>query len=176
MQKLTRRNALKAAGGSALAISGMGVAAGDAGGEVAQKLAELRQATRQYHDIERAEEDGYVLDESHCVSNPAGEGAMGFHAANFGKVDGDTDHTDPEVLVYEERGGRYHLVAVEFLVVAAEAPTMFEQEMHLFIPAGHDENPFGENVWALHAWVWKGNPNGTFADFNPTVSCPEPSE
>lgn len=24
----------------------------------------------------------------------------------------------------------------------------------------------------LHAWVWKHNPAGTFAQFNPRVSCP----
>lgn len=31
--------------------------------------------------------------------------------------------------------------------------------------------PFAD--FELHAWIWKGNPNGVFADFNPKVSCPE---
>lgn len=101
---------------------------------------------------------------------------MGFHAGNFAKVGGEADHTDPEVLVYEKRGNKYHLVAAEFLVVAEEAPTMFNREMHLFIPADNPQNPFGQNVWALHAWAWKGNPNGTFADFNPNVDCPGSEE
>ena len=26
-------------------------------------------------------------------------------------------------------------------------------------------------VWALHVWVWRKNPNGTFADWNPKVNC-----
>ena len=26
-------------------------------------------------------------------------------------------------------------------------------------------------VWALHAWIWKENPRGTFASWNPSVSC-----
>jgi hypothetical protein len=25
--------------------------------------------------------------------------------------------------------------------------------------------------YALHAWVWQDNPAGTFAPFNPDVSC-----
>jgi hypothetical protein len=185
MKRVSRRKVLRAAGATGLALSGVGLASAHGGGhedggseassEVNRKLAELRQATEKYHDLEAAEADGYVLSD-HCVSNPEGEGAMGFHAGNFGKVDGNADHTDPEVLVYEKQGDEYHLVATEFLVVAEEAPTMFDREMHLFIPADHPQNPFGQNVWALHAWVWKGNPNGTFADFNPNVSCPDSEE
>jgi hypothetical protein len=26
-------------------------------------------------------------------------------------------------------------------------------------------------VWTLHAWVWKGNPDGVLEPWNPTVSC-----
>ena len=26
-------------------------------------------------------------------------------------------------------------------------------------------------VWALHAWVWQNNAGGTFADWNPRVTC-----
>jgi hypothetical protein len=26
-------------------------------------------------------------------------------------------------------------------------------------------------IWALHAWVWKDNPSGIFADWNPRVTC-----
>ncbi|MFO7892402.1 MAG: hypothetical protein R6U63_01600 [Longimicrobiales bacterium] len=45
-----------------------------------------------------------------------------------------------------------------------EAPDLLGQHFHEFLP------PFAD--FALHAWVWKGNPNGVFANFNPTVSCP----
>jgi hypothetical protein len=30
--------------------------------------------------------------------------------------------------------------------------------------------PFAD--WELHAWVWKGNPEGVLHPTNPTVSCP----
>lgn len=174
MQDITRRRALKAAGVTGLAVSGMGLASARGDSDVKKKLAELREATAKYHDLDVAKEDGYSFgEEEHCVSNPEGEGAMGFHAGNFSKIGYGTDHTDPEVLVYEQRGNKKHLVACEFLVIAEEAPTMFGQEMHLFIPADHPANPFEDPGWALHAWVWKNNPNGMFVDFNPNVSCPD---
>ena len=29
-------------------------------------------------------------------------------------------------------------------------------------------------VWILHTWIWKDNPAGVFADFNPRVRpCPD---
>ena len=26
-------------------------------------------------------------------------------------------------------------------------------------------------LWGLHAWVWKENPSGMFANWNPNVTC-----
>ena len=26
-------------------------------------------------------------------------------------------------------------------------------------------------LWGLHAWVWKENPGGVFASWNPKVNC-----
>lgn len=26
-------------------------------------------------------------------------------------------------------------------------------------------------IYELHVWVWRENPSGPFADWNPTVSC-----
>jgi hypothetical protein len=37
------------------------------------------------------------------------------------------------------------------------------------------DQPFSRNetygVWALHIWAWRENPDGTFASWNPNVSC-----
>lgn len=128
-------------------------------------LAEVRQATRQYQDVEAAKEDGYVLDD-HCVPG------MGHHALKEellppenGQFQADdvVDHTDPEVLVYAPRGeGNLELVAVEYL--SSESTSLFGESF---------EHPHGPVPWSLHAWVWQGNPDGVFHPTNPKISCPE---
>ena len=96
---------------------------------------------------------------------------MGFHYVHLERLDDTLDHTEPEVLLYEERGNERHLVAVEFLSTATseddggDPPVVLGHEMHPF------HEPFAN--WALHVWVWKDNPNGLFADFNPRVECSE---
>lgn len=135
-----------------------------------QQLRAVRQATVAYHDLDAARAAGYHL-EAECISAetlgaPAELGAMGYHAVNPTLIDGTFEPLKPEALVYERRGdGSYHLVAVEYLFTGEEAP-VFDGTVHFhpFIP------PFAD--FALHAWVWQGNPNGTFAEFNPNVSCP----
>jgi hypothetical protein len=36
--------------------------------------------------------------------------------------------------------------------------------MHILVPA--------VGFWLKHAWIWKHNPAGMFADWNPEVTCP----
>jgi hypothetical protein len=84
------------------------------------------------------------------------------------------DPEQPEVLLYEphETGNgntQYKLVAVEYFVVAAqvdETPTLFGQESDGPMP-GHGPNE--PEHYDLHAWVWRANPDGVFAEFNPNV-------
>ena len=47
------------------------------------------------------------------------EGAMGVHFAKPALFDGKVDVEHPEVLVYEPRNGRLHLVAAEYIVPAS---------------------------------------------------------
>ena len=56
------------------------------------------------------------------------------------------------------------LVAVEFLSTAAERPEIAGLDF--------DDGPF-PGTFALHAWVWKDNPDGMFAAYNPDHSCPK---
>ena len=44
----------------------------------------------------------------------------------------------------------------------AQPPTILGQEL---------KRSDGLQIWYLHVWVWKENPNGLFADWNPTFSC-----
>jgi hypothetical protein len=37
-------------------------------------------------------------------------------------------------------------------------------EMHILVPA--------VGFYLTHAWIWKRNPSGMFADWNPLVTCP----
>ncbi|THH41432.1 hypothetical protein [Neolewinella litorea] len=128
-------------------------------------VAQVRQATVQYHDYQAALDDGFFNTED-CVSNPDGEGAMGVHFVRFDRLDDVHNPLEPEVLVYELRNnGTYKLVAVEYLHVGDTAP-MFggEVEFHPF------SLPFAD--YELHLWLWKANPDGQFTDWNPNVSCP----
>ncbi|HET7095056.1 MAG TPA: hypothetical protein VFI22_16310 [Thermomicrobiales bacterium] len=143
----------------------------------------VRAATDRFHDLIAAKTDGYALLEDAagiaCIADPTA-GAMGVHYANGELVSGGkVDPLKPQALVYERLAdGTLRLAAVEYVVLqegwdAAHAtpPTLFGQEFTL-TPAG---NRFGlPAYYSLHAWVWKANPSGEFAMWNPDVSCPQP--
>jgi len=138
----------------------------------------VQDATRAFRDVANA--TGYVSLGA-CVSSPQA-GAMGIHYANGDLVgDGQLDGSKPELLIYEQRGGELELVGVEFLVIAAQwddpatghapgAPVL-QGQLFNFVgaPNRYGLDPFYE----LHVWAWRDNPNGPFADFNPSVSCEE---
>jgi hypothetical protein len=129
-------------------------------------LDDLRTATARYHSVTQAEKAGYVefLD---CFDSPAG--GMGQHYVNLGALDGTVDPLAPESLVYEVVDDKLKLVGVEYIVPGglvdpADPPELFGEHFHENTALG---------VWVLHAWVWKANPDGVFADFNPDVgACP----
>lgn len=139
--------------------------------EARRDLAALRAATAPYHDFDAATQPG-LWDTliTGCMESPAG--GMGYH---FAKLDnfGVHDPARPQTLIYEpEADGSMRLVAVEFIVIdggdpnaadTAPPPPLFGQSFH-YVGAPFD-------VWALHAWVWRHNPAGIFADWNPNVSC-----
>jgi len=135
-------------------------------------LAELRQSTVQYHDIEVAIGDGYE-EASPCVSTP--EGGMGYHYVNFTELDGDYDPTQPEALLYEmDKHGNMHLVGVEFVVVAD--PWDAENEIIPYFGMQEFDEvspplPLPFRNYQLHVWIWKGNPKGIFTPLNPNVDC-----
>ena len=85
------------------------------------------------------------------------------------------DAQQPEALLYESSGGRLKLLGVEYIVLAdawnannPSPPTLGGQVFHY----NGSPNRFGlPPFYALHVWAWRANPNGTFADWNPKVSC-----
>ena len=130
------------------------------------------------------------------MGQPARSGAMGIHyfrpdllgitAPPNPRVNGNGTHTDfrkPSILIYEPRpDGSLELVAVENLVfrwawhqAGHAAPPTFHgvsYEMMADDPKTKvDEAHMFEPHYDLHFWVFRDNPNGRFAPFNPNVSC-----
>ena len=153
-----------------VAGAGVATAAGKA------DAAAVRQATLKYRDVNAAISDGYV-EFYKCTEQP-GVGTMGQHYVKLPLVgDPSINATTPEVLVYApKRNGELKLVAVEYVTIAqawtdafgSAKPTVLGQDM-LFRPAG---NRYGlPDFYERHAWIWQGNPLGTFNDWNPDISC-----
>ncbi|HEX8694913.1 MAG TPA: hypothetical protein VF746_21060 [Longimicrobium sp.] len=144
--------------------------------EPERTLRAIRDATRAYQSVDAAVAAGYAP-AGPCVAHPS-MGAMGIHYSRATLADGTVDPTQPEVLLYAPSpGGSLQLVGVEFLVPAAawdasnSAPPMLSGQPfddHRAPEARHGL-PFPH--YDLHAWVWRDNPNGVFAPFNPAVSC-----
>ena len=151
--------------------SGAGVA-----GPASDPLADIREATRRFRNVERATGAGYVQFFG-CVHEPLA-GSMGIHFVNAALA-GDTALLPrrPEALTYEVRpDGQLGLVGVEYIVFQDvwdaghnDPPSLFGKPFTL-VPA---DNRYGiEAFYALHAWAWKSNPTGDFQDWNPRVICP----
>jgi hypothetical protein len=158
-----------AAVGTALALAILPVLpAAPAGATAGAELAQARRVTAAFHDLEAAKAAGYVQFLP-CFDDP-NEGGMGQHFARLQDVDATIDALHPEVLVYEPRDGGYKLVALEYVVPQLPQWTDANPPM-LFGEAFHRNNDLG--IWALHAWIWRGNRDGVHADFNQNVrSCP----
>jgi hypothetical protein len=94
---------------------------------------------------------------------------MGIHMANPPLLeDGVIDVAKPEALLYEPQpDGSMELLAVEYITFTG--PAVLNGHLFHFVgaPNRYGLDPFYE----LHVWAWRENPSGTFADFNPTVSC-----
>ncbi|MDP4505079.1 hypothetical protein [Nonomuraea turcica] len=144
---------------------------------VGRQIAEVRKATVRFHSVEAARKAGY-RPAGACTHNPDGTGAMGYHYAHPRlSADPAIDLRRPELLLYERRDGRLRLIGVEYYRTDADQdPGTDTDRPHLFgrafdgPMAGHEP---GQPVhYDLHAWVWKRNPAGTFAQWNRRVSCP----
>jgi hypothetical protein len=152
----------------AIAMGALTVGTGVAGADAGASLAEVRAATARYHHPSVAAAEGFVDVDGECVADPTA-GGMGIHYGRFDRLDEHLDAGQPEILLYEPAEGRNRLVGVEYVVLAPvdQPPTLFGQPFEQ-----GPEVADGTAIWALHVWVWRHNPAGTFAAFNPNVSCP----
>ena len=143
-------------------------------------LAAAKAATAKFHDLRVATDAGYAIlaDTAGitCIDMP-GMGGMGVHYVKGDLVaDPAIDGRHPEAVVYApDRHGRLRLAALEYVVLKADwdathktPPRLFGQQFDV-TDAG---NRYGlPAFYSLHAWVWKRNPAGKFAMWNPKVHC-----
>jgi hypothetical protein len=137
-----------------------------------------------------------LCETAEMMGRPKTLGAMGVHyfrpdllgvtAPPNPRVTGSGIHTDfmtPAILIYEPQAdGSLSLVAVENLVFAEAwkaaghtEPPAFQGVAYNFMSddpatATDEAHQFAPH-YDRHVWIYRDNPNGVFAPFNPNVSC-----
>jgi hypothetical protein len=143
-----------------------------------------RQATRKFHSLATARRAGYARFKDKngiaCIAMPP-MGAMGVHYVNGNLVGTPAVRLrHPEALVYAPAHGHLRLAALEYIVlksawdkahgIHAPRPRLYGHRFNI-TPA---PNRYGlPTFYSLHAWIWKRNPAGMFAMWNPAVHCPK---
>ena len=139
---------------------------------------QVRDATAIYRNAQLAIDVGKYEPFGGCVSGPE-VGAMGMHFVNRELLfDKTLDVNQPEALIYELKDGQARLVGVEYIIPAADwdganaeppVPPVRRGQLFHFVDS---PNRFRlPAFYELHVWAWRDNPNGTFVDWNPRVSC-----
>ncbi len=93
--------------------------------------------------------------------------------------DATIDWLKPEIVIYEpEADGSLQLVSVEYLVFEAagigKPPEFHGHEFTYMVDnptTPLDEAHGFEAHYDLHVWLYRHNPRGMFAPWNPAVSC-----
>ena len=150
---------------------------------IAKQIAKAKAALDKYENVATAKADGYQVG-SPCVMTPSDPnqtsygGTMGVHFVNPGLMKpGPLDPTKPPILVYEpESDGSFQLVAAEYFKPDADQnvktdgdrPTLFGRA---FDGPMQGHSPGMPIHYDLHVWLWRHNPSGMFAPFNPDAHC-----
>jgi hypothetical protein len=157
---------------------------GSAGDDEPQGISAAREATRKYEDVNVAIADGYVPI-TQCESSPAG--GMGMHFLNAARALAEPDPAAPALLLYEPNGVGLTLVGVEYYAAVTFAGVPWEGPIAPPPPPATNAAPklFGHTFdgpmaghgpgqpwhYDLHVWIFRKNPNGLFAQWNPNVTC-----
>jgi len=168
---MRRRLVLLVVVGAAVAVMGLGMALSASARQ--DNIAAVRAVTARFNSIVQAKKAGYVPFYI-CAEQP-GVGTMGQHYVNFDLVnDPAVDPLRPEALVYEpQANGTLKLVALEWVQVgpvAQPGPTVLGLPM-IHVGSGNRYGIEPDGFYERHYWLYKSNPMGAFADWNPTVSC-----
>jgi hypothetical protein len=153
---------------------------GDIPAQMQDVLKDVRRATRAYKDVKAAEAAGYVP-AGPCTEDPK-YGGMGFHYENLALIeDGELDPLRPELLVYQPAAnGKLRLGAVEYFQVDGDQDLATDDDRPWLFDVPFDGPMLGHNPampihYDLHVWLYRHNPAGIFAMWNPNVSCSPPA-
>jgi hypothetical protein len=151
---------------------------------IAKQLDKTKAALAKYQSVDAAKADGYAM-ASPCEFFPGGagnassdEGGMGIHFVNNAIVQsGKNLPTKPPILVYAPAaGGGLQLVAAEYFKADADQNVKTDPDRPTLFGRAFDGPMLGHAPgmpihYDLHVWLWKHNPSGVFAPWNPDVSC-----
>jgi hypothetical protein len=163
--------------------------------EAEVSLDALRASTEKYRDVEAALADGYERDAMNICETPAHMGliqdlgAMGIHylrrdllgiAKDQTRLDVTKAHVDftrPAGLIYEPQADKsLTLVAIENVVSTAAWEAAGHNGPPTFLDTPFRLRPANSGMqtapqYELQIWLYRVNPSGMFAPYNPTVTC-----
>jgi hypothetical protein len=150
---------------------------------IAKQLARTKAALDKYQSVDVAKAAGYVAS-SPCAFSLAGAGeesshpgGMGVHFTNDAYLKGPIVPSKPPVLVYAPTAnGGFQLVAAEYFKPDADQNVKTDGDRPSLFGRAFDGPMLGHAPgmpihYDLHVWLWKHNPSGMFAPWNPDVSC-----
>ena len=144
-------------------------------------LRRARAATRRFRNVKVARAAGYAAT-GECAQDPK-YGGMGIHYANPDLVaDGKLDITKPEILVYQPMpSGKLRLGAIEYFQADADQDLATDPDRPYLFGLPFDGPMLGHEPgmpvhYDLHVWLYRHNPAGRFAMWNPRVHCPDTGE
>jgi hypothetical protein len=155
------------------------------GEKIARELAKTKAALDRFRSVDAAKAAGYVA-ASPCASTPIDKnqtsygGGMGIHYMNmaFMAPGAPMVATKPPILVYAPKtGGGLELVAAEYFKLDADQNVKTDGDRPSIFGRAFDGPMLGHAPgmpihYDLHVWLWKHNPSGMFASWNPDVTCP----
>ena len=149
---------------------------------IRRQLAKTKQALDRFQDVTQAEAAGYKA-ESPCESTPTDPemtsygGTMGVHYVNDTIAQsGKLVPTKPAILVYVPTASGPQLVAAEYFRADADQNVQTDGDRPSLFGRAFDGPMLGHAPgmpihYDLHVWLWKHNPSGLFAPWNPAASC-----
>ena len=174
--------ALAAMAAAGAAYASASPASSTPGTTAGSQLAKIRAATAPYHDLGTARDAGWDtlfqdVNGLTCIedTDTPSMGGMGYHWVNGDNI-GSTDPATPAALIYASTGGgNLRFAGMEYLVPDVPTGTVPQPFLN---GQGFMYNPPGNRFlgdtafWSLHVWAWDHNPSGTYAMWNPKITCP----